>query len=312
MRILFMGSAPLACGALEALLAAGQDTVVGMVSQPDRPKGRRLEISECPAKTYAGARSIPMFTPEKVNAPESVEHLRGLKPDLIVVVAYGQILRPALLTLAPHGCVNVHASLLPKYRGAAPIAWAIARGEEKTGVTTMFLNERMDAGDLIDQEEVAIEPTDTAGILQERLAVIGGRLLVKTIASIAAGTAVRKPQDVSRVTWAPKLTKADGRIDWNLTAREICNRIRAFDPWPGGYCELPADSGNFVKIERAEPVDLGDEAIPGLICAGRSGLVIQAGKGGVLCRMVRPQGGKSMDGAAFLRGHPANEGDRAG
>jgi methionyl-tRNA formyltransferase len=307
-----MGSAPLACGALEALLAAGQDTVVGVVSQPDRPKGRRLEISECPAKTYAGARAIPLFSPEKVNAPDSVELLRELKPDLIVVVAYGQILRPALLTLAPHGCVNVHASLLPKYRGAAPIAWAIARGEEKTGVTTMFLNERMDAGDLIDQEEVAIEPGETAGSLQARLAVIGGRLLVKTVAAIASGTAVRKPQDLSLVTWAPKLTKTDGRIDWNLSAREICNRIRAFDPWPGGYCEWPAGSGTFLKIERAEPVDLDGEQIPGLICTGRPGLVIRASDGGVLCRMVRPQGGKSMDGASFLRGHPINEGDRAG
>lgn len=307
-----MGSAPLACGALEALLAAGRDTVVGMVSQPDRPKGRRLEISECPAKTYAGARSIPLFSPEKVNAPESVELLSGLKPDLIVVVAYGQILRPALLTLAPYGCVNVHASLLPKYRGAAPIAWAIARGEEKTGVTTMFLNERMDAGDLIDQEEVAIEPGETAGSLQARLAVIGGRLLVKTIASIFAGTAMRTPQNEALVTYAPKLTKVDGRINWRWSAREICNRIRAFDPWPGGYCELPEGSGNFVKIERAEPVDLPGEAPPGLLCGGRNSLVIRAGEGAVLCRMVRPQGGKSMDGAAYLRGHPANEGDRAG
>jgi len=293
-------------------LEAGRDSVVGVVTQPDRPKGRRLEMAACPAKAFAAARSIPVFTPEKVNTPESVEILRGLNPDLIVVVAYGQMLRPASLNLAPYGCINVHASLLPRYRGAAPIAWAIARGETKTGVTTMYLNERMDAGDLIDQEEVAIESGDTAGTLQARLAGVGGRLLLKTIASIVAGTAVRTPQDEALVTYAPKLNKTDGRIEWRWSAGEICTRIRAFDPWPGCYCEFPAGSGNFVKIERADPVDLAGDGPPGTVCEGRNDWVIQAGEGGVLCRIVRPPGGKSMEGAAFLRGHPLKEGDRAG
>lgn len=307
-----MGSAPLACGALDAILTAGRDPVVGVVTQPDRPKGRRLEVGPCPARAFAEARSIPVFAPERVNAPESVEILRGLRPDLVVVVAYGQILRPALLALPPRGCVNVHASLLPRYRGAAPIAWALARGETVTGVTTMYLNERMDAGDVIDRESVAIRPGETAGALQERLAVIGGQLLLKTLADIAAGIIRRTPQDEAQATYAPKLTKADGRIDWTRPATEICDRIRAFDPWPGGYCEWPAGSGTYLKIEQAEAIDLAGVTSPGRVCCESGGLVIQAGIGGVVCRKVRPPGGKTMDGPAFLRGHPVMDGACAG
>lgn len=312
MRLIFMGSAPLACGALEALLTEGRHEVAGVVTQPDRPKGRRLELGACPAKEYALTRGLPVVTPEKVNAPEAIAVLGDWRPDLIVVVAYGQILRPALLTLAPRGCVNVHASLLPRYRGAAPIAWAIARGETVTGVTTMYLNERMDAGDVIDQEAVPIEPDETAGDLQVRLAVIGGRLLTRTLAAIEAGTATRRPQEESLATYAPKLSKTDGRIDWRLTAREICDRIRAFDPWPGSCCEFPSGPGLLLRIERAERVEGAGPVEPGRIVGAGGDLVIQAGAGAIRCLRVRPPGGKSMDGSAFLRGHPVAEGACAG
>ena len=200
MRILFMGSAEFACPALEALLSDSRNDLVAVVTQPDRPKGRNLAVAPCPVKHYLGARAIPVLTPERVNHPDSLAHLRSLAPQLIVVIAYGQLLKPELLALPPLGCINVHGSLLPKYRGAAPIQWALAHGEPVTGVTTMYMDERMDAGDIILQQPVPVTPEDTGKTLHDRLATAGAALLTTTLDLLRAGKAPRVSQDAAQAT----------------------------------------------------------------------------------------------------------------
>lgn len=312
MRIIFMGSSGFACPSLERLLASPGDAVVGIVTQPDRPKGRHLELSPCPVKERLGDRGIPVFTPERVNTQESLAALAALRPDVIVVVAYGQILKSGLLTLAPLGCINVHGSLLPKYRGAAPIQWALANGEAVTGVTTMYLNERMDAGDTILKREVRIADDDTGGTLHDKLAAAGADVLAETMALVRAGTAPRMPQDEAAATLAPKLRKSDGRIDWTLPAGMIRNRVRAFNPWPGCQCELPAGSGRLLKVLAAR-IEAGTGAAPGTILDGTGdGPRVQTADGALRLLQVQPEGRKPMTGAAFLRGYPLREGDRAG
>ncbi len=312
MRIIFMGSAAFACPSLERLLANPADEVVGIVTQPDRPKGRRLELAPCPVKDRLGNRGIPVFTPEKVNTPESLAILGALRPDVIVVVAYGQILKPALLALPPLGCINVHGSLLPKFRGAAPIQWAVALGEQVTGVTTMFLNERMDAGDMILKRELTIAGDDTGGTLHDKLAAVGADALAETMALLRAGRAPRVPQDENAATVAPKLKKTDGRIDWTMPAQTIQNRLRAFNPWPGCQCELPAGSGRWVKI-LAAGMEPDGQAGPGAILSNaEAGPLVQTGAGALRLLVVQPEGKKPMPGSAFVRGYPLRAGDRAG
>lgn len=312
MRIVFMGSASFACPCLERLLAEDGVETCGIVTQPDRPKGRHLELTPCPVKERLGTRGIPVLTPEKVNAPESLAALAGLKPDVIVVVAYGQILRAPLLAIPPLGCLNVHGSLLPKYRGAAPIQWAVANGERVTGVSTMYLNERMDAGDVILRREIEVEDEDTGGSLHDKLAVLGAEALVETLRLVRAGCAPRMPQDDAAATLAPKLKKTDGRLDWALPADSLCNRVRAFNPWPGCSCELPAGSARWVKVLRAR-VEPGRAAPVGTILdAGGEGPLVQAGERALRLLDVQPEGRKPMPGAAFLRGYPLQIGDRAG
>ena len=314
MRIVFMGSSSFACPSLERLLACDADAVVGIVTQPDRPKGRRLELSPCPVKERLGGRGIPVFSPEKVNAPESLATLAGLRPDVIVVVAYGQLLKPALLAIPPAGCINVHGSLLPKYRGAAPIQWAVASGEPTTGVTTMYLNERMDAGDMILRREVAIGDDESGGELHDRLAVLGADALADTMALVRSGRAPRVPQDESMATLAPKLRKTDGRIDWSLPATAIHNRVRAFNPWPGCLCELPAGSGRWVKVLRTKVEAAGPSgALSGTITeVAGDGPLVGTASGLVRLVEIQPEGKRPMPGAAFLRGYPLAAGDRAG
>ncbi len=312
MRIIFMGSAGFACPSLERVLLDGRDEVVAVVTQPDRPKGRNLERSACPVKHYLGDRAIPVLTPEKVNTTESLALLSELKPDVLVVVAYGQLLKPALLAIPAKGCINVHGSLLPQYRGAAPIQWAVARGERVTGVTTMHVNERLDAGDMILKREVAIEEDDTGGTLHDKLASAGAEVLSATLDLIRAGNAPRWPQDEARATLAPKLKKIDGRIDWGWPAATIHNRVRAFNPWPSCFCEAPGEPGRFVKIlkTRVEP-GCGK---PGMVIdVTGEGPLIQAGDGLALrLREVQPEGRRPMSGAAFLCGHALQIGDILG
>jgi methionyl-tRNA formyltransferase len=302
-----MGSAGFACPCLEQLLASSRDEVVAVVTQPDRPKGRNLEVSPCPVKAYLGSRAIPVLNPEKVNTPESLSAIQSLRPDLIVVVAYGQLLKPALLAIPPFGCVNVHGSLLPKYRGAAPIQWAVANGDPVSGVTTMFMNEGMDTGDMILKREVAIEPGDTGGSFLDKLAKAGAALLGETVELIRAGTAPRVPQDDFLATVAPKLKKADGRIDWNRPAATIHNQVRAFHPRPGSFCDMPGAPGKILKVlaTRVEDIPLSvAQGTHGTVLEEKGdGLLIQTGSQAIRLLEVQPEGRKPMTGAAFLRGH---------
>ena len=313
MRIIFMGSAELACPCLDRLLANPADQVVGVVTQPDRPKGRSLQMTPCAVRAHVAARGIPILTPDNVNAPDSVAALQALAPDLIVVVAYGQFLKADILNLpsrgpAHHsplgegGCINVHASLLPKYRGAAPIQWAVANGETETGMTTMFVNTRMDAGDIIDQLAEPIRPEDTAGSLHDRLAQCGADLLARTLETLRQGSIRRQPQDETKVTFAPRIKKADGRIDWRLPAALIHNRVRGFNPWPGCFCELvPAGVVRVLKTR----VETGRSEVVGTVLdAAGEGPLIQAGQDALRLLELQPEGRKIMSGAAFLRGHP--------
>lgn len=301
MRIIFMGSGALGCQSLRALLAS-DDEVVAVVTQPDRPSGRGRKVTRSPIGEDVADLSVEVLTPESVNSEESVEELRSLEPDVIAIVAYGQLLKKELLSIPPRGCVNLHASLLPKYRGAAPIQWAIANGEKQTGLTTMYINEAMDEGDIVDQVPVDIADDDTAGSLHEKLAEAGAGLLAKTIAAIRSGASDRTVQDGSRATYAPKLAKSDGRIDWTVNSREIYNRVRGFNPWPCCHCEIPAGSGKFLKVLSTR-VEEGQGTPGTMMDWDGQGPLVQAGEGRVRLVEVHPSGRKPMSGAAFMCGH---------
>lgn len=316
MRIVFMGSAPLACPSLEALLADNSYDVLAVVTQPDRPKGRSLRISACAVKVFAQNRGIAVLTPSNVNTSESINAVKQLKPDLIVVVAYGQILKKEVLGLPPEGCVNMHASLLPKYRGAAPIQWAIANGEQVTGVTTIFMSERMDAGDIILQKEVAIGHEDTAGSLHDKLAQEGAVLLSRTVEAIHSGRVTRTQQVEAEATFAPKLKREDGRIDWTKPAGEIYNRVRGFNPWPVCWCAAPTNRVRGEKTARLRVLKVrveNDSAQPGeVIDVSGGGPLVGTGEKSVRLLEVQPEGRKVMNGVAYLRGHGLKIGDMIG
>jgi methionyl-tRNA formyltransferase len=269
MRIVFMGSAELACPCLEAV--AGQ--VVAVVTQPDRPKGRELKPAPPPVKQLAGKLGLPVLQPVRLR--EATDQIRAYRPDIIIVVAYGQMLPKTVLDIPARGCVNVHASLLPRWRGAAPIQHAILAGDRETGVTTMFINEQLDAGDIVLQRSEPIRDDDTTATLHDRLAKMGAELLVETL---ALDPMPRHRQDESQVTYAKKLAKEDGRIDWSRPAVEIERAVRAFNPWPGTFT-MAGDL--MVKVWKAEV----------------------AGDGSLRVLEVQPAGGKRMSYEAFLRGH---------
>jgi len=307
MRALFMGSAPLACASLDIVLE--QCEVVGVVTQPDRPRGRNLKLRPGAVKAHATGRVETILTPERVNTPESLAAVAALQPDVIVAVAYGQILRQPLLDLPARGCINVHTSLLPKYRGAAPIQWAIAQGEAETGVTTMYMDAGMDTGDIILQDALPIGPEETAAELHDRLAVAGAALLGKTLRGLEADELPRRAQDNAVASMAPLLSKADGRIDWTCTAADIHNRVRGFNPWPGSSCGTA--TGKRLKLWRVAPAGAAGEGSPGTVVAVEEGYpVIATGAGGIRLLEVQPEGGKVMDGAAYRRGHQLAPGDR--
>lgn len=311
MRIVFMGSPALACPSLEGLSAVHD--VVAVVTQPDRPQGRRLQPAASAVKSCAVERGYVVWTPEDVNDPESVEQIAAAEPDLVVVVAFGQILKPALLAMPPHGCINLHTSLLPAYRGAAPIQWAIARGETETGVTTMFMSAGLDEGDILAQTTVAIGADETAGDLHDRLAVVGAGLLVHTVAAVQDGSAVARAQDHAAATYAPRLNKADGKMDWNRPAVELHNRLRGFTPWPGSFCMSP--SGRRLAVLEARP-EMNDSASlpePGTVLAvDGDGPLVQTGTDALRLVTVQPEGKRALPGAEYLRGYPAQVGDRMG
>ena len=255
MRVIFMGSAEIAIPSLRAILSDGNSEVVGVVTQPDRPAGRRRAPTPCPLNAFAAEEGLRIITPEKVGDPDTVEVLARLKPDLFVVVAYGQYIPSRVIQLATYDAINLHPSLLPKYRGAAPIQWAIANGDRMTGVSIIYLAEQMDAGDILLQETYPIDQDDTSGALHDKLALFGAQVLLKAIEDIRNKSVSSTVQDESKVVEVRKLHKEDGEIDWTLPAETIRNRIRAFDPWPGSCCIMPDGevlNGVFGEPEKAD------------------------------------------------------------
>jgi len=323
MRIVFMGSSEASATALRAILKSPLLKVVGVVTQPDRPSGRRQRFTPCPCKAYATLRRVgPIISPENVNAPAALAQIEGLKPDVIVVVAFGQFLGKRLLALPPLGCVNGHFSLLPKYRGAAPVQAAIAAGDKVTGVTIMQMAEGMDDGDMLLK---AIEPIcsdDTAVTLMDRLAILGAVTLAKALKLMMSGELTREPQDPAQATYAPKLQKTDGLIDWGVSAFVIERRIRAYDPWPGAFTFLPGrlnKSGvpERIKVLQAEVLKESsveeDGCAPGTVCMiSPSGPVVATGDKLLCLTAVQPEGSRRMDGKSFLNGRPMLPGDRLG
>ena len=306
MRIVFMGTPEFAVPSLEALLQS-DDSVVGVVTQPDRPKGRGQVLVALPVKLVCQRKGLPILQPLKMKDPAFLEALRAWQPDLIAVAAFGRILPKLILDMPPRGCVNVHASLLPKYRGAGPIQWAVINGERETGITTMLMDEGMDTGAILLQEPVAIQPEDTAGSLAARLAEVGGRLLVETIRRLKDGTVVPHPQDHSQATPAPLLKKEDGLIDWKLTAVEIGNRVRGLSPWPGAYTYAGDDRW---IIWRAAPAGRPPSGvIPGTVVEARKeGILVATGNGLLAITEIQPVNSRRMSIAQYLAGHTLSPG----
>ena len=302
MRLVFMGTPDFASASLEALLRSN-DSVVGIVTQPDRPKGRGHTLTPSPVKLLAQRAQVPLLQPLKMKDPEFLHALAGWKPDLIVVSAFGRILPPAILSLPPRGCINVHGSLLPKYRGAGPIQWAIMNGEKETGITTMLMDVGMDTGAMLLQEAIPIMPDDTAGTLSPRLAELGGRLLAETIVRLKAGTLVPQPQDSSRATLAPLLKKEDGAIDWTLPAIVLANRVRGLSPWPGAYTTV-AGSDSW-RIWRALALPGPVTTPPGVIVAiTREAIHVATGDGVLAVMELQPANNRRMAVSQYLAGHP--------
>jgi methionyl-tRNA formyltransferase len=300
MRLVFMGTPDFAAASLEALLRSG-DSIVGIVTQPDRPKGRGQTLTPSPVKLLAQREQIPILQPVKMKDPEFLHALAGWKPDLITVAAFGRILPSMILSLPPSGCINVHGSLLPKYRGAGPIQWAIINGETETGITTMMMDEGMDTGTMLLQESIPIAPDDTAGTLSPRLAELGGRLLVETIARLKAGTIVPQPQDSSRATLAPLLKKEDGVIDWNLPAITLANRVRGLSPWPGAYTTAQGDRWT---IWRASALSGSVTKPPGVVVAvTHEAIHVATGNGALAVMELQPANSRRMTVSQYLAGH---------
>jgi methionyl-tRNA formyltransferase len=303
-RIVFLGSGAFAIPCLEGLLDAGHD-VAALVTQPDRRKGRGGTMAPPPLKPVAEARGLAILQPRRVREPETQDALRRLVPELQVVVAFGQILPRSVIDIAPLGTVNVHASLLPKLRGAAPIQWAIATGERETGVSTMLIDEGLDTGPVLLQRATPIGAEETAADLEPRLALLGAEVLLETVRGLARGTVTPSPQDHDRATLAPLLKKEDGRLDWTLTAAELHCRIRGLHPWPGTFTSL---DGRMLKILGARPlpgpVEEGRPAPPGtLLGSGPDGLVVSCGAASrLLVTRVQPESRRAMPAAAFAAG----------
>ncbi len=308
LRIIFMGTPELARLILETLLAQADSHLVAVATQPDRPKGRDLKLQPSPVKQAALARGLPVLQPERARTEEFIQSLQALQPDLIAVAAYGQILPKAILDLPRFGCLNVHTSLLPEYRGAAPIQWAILNDERKTGVTIMKMDVGMDTGDILTQEKTPILPEDTSQTLHDRLAQIGARLLVQTIPDYVAGRIQPHPQPTTGVSYAPKIKKQDGLIDWTQPARTIWNRVRGLLPWPGAFTHLSDQSQqHLLKIWQAEIAELSGP--PGKILqADKTGIVVSCGHDALRILALQRQGSRRLVAHEFLTGHPLQPG----
>lgn len=298
MRIVFFGTPDFAATALEALVAS-EHRVVGVVCQPDKPAGRGQHLAAPPVKVAALRAGLPVAQPVSVRKGDILDILAAWDPDVAVVAAYGKILPPALLSLPRHGCVNIHASLLPRYRGAAPIQWAIARGETQTGITIMQMDEGMDTGDILLQRTTPIAATDTGGSLHDRLAKLGADAMLEALDAVATGTATRQPQNDADATYAPMIRKEDGHIDWQRPAVEIERLVRAFDPWPSTFTFV---GERRLRIMRASVDADGTSESPGTVVDADDRLAIATGAGLLLLEEVQLEGRKRLSAAEFLRG----------
>ena len=316
MKLVFMGTPEFSVPALLALISGGHE-VAAVVTQPDKRKGRGKEMQSTPVKEAALARGIPVFQPERIrNNEEFLETLKTIRPDAIVVIAFGQLLPKEVLTLPPYGCINIHASLLPKYRGAAPIQWVVIDGEKETGITTMYMEEGLDTGDMLLKTVIPIEADETGGSLHDKLAKAGGPLILETLKGLEEGTLERIPQ-TGETCYAKMLTKDLGNVDWSMKAEDIERLIRGLSPWPGTYSRL---KGKTVKFWRAqvcgeapgtEEANAGERPLPGTIAAvTKDAILVQTGDGLLAVKELQPAGKKRMDAGAFLRGYPLQAGDK--
>jgi methionyl-tRNA formyltransferase len=307
LKIIFMGTAELSCASLEKLARQPQFQIITVVTQPDKPKGRDLKQQPPAVKILAQKLNLPVLQPLKARDEGFISQLRTLQPDLIVAVAYGHILPPAILDLPRFGCINVHTSLLPKYRGAAPIQWAIASGETETGVTIMKMDAGMDTGAILTQKRTPISPQDDSASLHHRLAQLGAELLVETIPGYVSGRILPMPQPEG-TSHAPKIKKEDGQIDWNLPAQTILDRLRAFMPWPGVFTFLKTESAPcLLKVWRADVIE--KSGAPGdVLSTDGNGIVVACGKDALRILELQREGGKRMSAKDFLTGHPLKAG----
>jgi len=310
MNLVFMGTAELSCASLERLAGMKGIIVRAVVTQPDKPKGRELKLTPSPVKVLAERLQLPVLQPLKAREENFASQLREFKPDLMVVVAYGQILPQRLLDLPTYGCLNVHTSLLPKYRGAAPIQWAIAEGEQETGVTIMKMDAGLDTGPVLATRRTPILPADDSQSLHDRLAQLGADLLGETIPEYLAGRIAPQPQPAEGASYAAKIKKDDGRIDWKLPARKIWNRLRAFTPWPGGFTFLEVQpKPQMLKIWKVEVLETNGRAGT-VVAADKTGLVIGCGQGALRVLELQREGGKRLTAEQFLAGSQLKLGAR--
>lgn len=306
-RTVFMGTPEFALSTLQGLIDADVD-LVGIYTQPDRPKGRGKQLAVPPVKELALNHGIPVFQPAKLRAPEAIADLEELAPDLIVVVAYGQILPKRVLDIPRYGCINVHASLLPKYRGAAPINQAIMAGETETGITTMLMDEGLDTGDMLVKRSLAIGPNETAGELHDRLAQLGRETMQETLRQLCNGELTPEKQDDTLTSYAPMLKKEDGRLDWSRPAEELHNLVRGLDPWPGAYTTL---AGQLLKVARTR-VEPGSGAPGSVTTADADGVRVACGDELLVIGELQLPGRKRLAAADFLRGQSLPAGTRLG
>lgn len=308
MRIVFMGTPDFAVGSLQALCESGKHEILAVVTQPDRPKGRGNKLLQTPVKEYALEQGLTVYQPQKVKTPEFVELLHELQPELIVVAAFGQFLSKEILELPKYGCINVHASLLPKYRGAAPIQYAIIKGEKESGVTIMQMDIGMDTGAMLDKVVVPIAENTTMGELHDALREQGATLLLQVIDKIAVGTAVAEPQDNEQATYATLLDRSMEHIDWSKTAQEVHNLIRGFNPAPSTFTKLP--NGKSLKIWGSKMTDKSSAAAAGTVIeTGKHSFFVACGEGVLEITEVQPESKKRMPAQVFLNGRGVQEGD---
>lgn len=312
MRIIFMGTPDFAVPVLQSLINSRHE-VVAVVTQPDRPKGRGKNMQFSPVKECALAHNIPVMQPVNVSVPEVIDELRAYEPELIVVVAFGQFVTKKIREMPKYGCINVHASLLPKYRGAGPIQWAVINGEKESGVTTMYMCREIDKGDMLLKDTVTLDPKETGDSLHDKLSMMGGPLLLKTIDKLEDGSAVRIPQCEEESTYAPKLEKTMGNIDWTMDADRIERLVRGLNSWPGTFTKI---HGKTVKIWDCDVVcqemltESQAAATPGtVIVSEKDQLIVKAGNGALSLRMLQPEGKKNMTVDAYLRGYPIAQGE---